>query len=145
MRTLDPRVLRAALAQSRSQRRRRGRKGMNLIEIMIVVAIIVILIGVLSYAAFEGWESFKVSQTKLQISEMGKLIHSEMMFAGADAPNSLSEVEGVKENMLKDGWGREFEYVSPGPGGQPFEIISYGRDGAEGGAGRDADIKYSEM
>ena len=43
-----------------------------------------------------------------------------------------------------DSWNNEFIYVSPGPDGRQYDIISYGADGQEGGSGYDADIKFSE-
>ena len=141
MKNLDPAVLRAALKRAK----RRGRRGMNLIEIMIVVAIIVILISVLSVAAFQAWESWKVSQTSLKINQLASMVHSEILLVGGKAPSSLKDLEGVKDDMLVDGWGREFEYVVPGPNNTPFDIISLGRDGSEGGSGRDKDLLYSEM
>lgn len=144
MRSLNPTVLRAALAEA-NKRNRRGRRGMNLVEIMIVIAIIVILISVLAVAAVQAFEASKVSTTKFQVNELGKLVMSEMMLVGGKAPNSLSELEGVKENMLVDGWGREFEYITPGPNGAAFDVISYGRDGSEGGSGRDGDIRFTDQ
>jgi len=47
--------------------------------------------------------------------------------------------------MPVDSWGNEFRYVSPGPGGHDFDIISLGADGNEGGSGNDADLKWSEV
>ncbi|MFT7518118.1 MAG: general secretion pathway protein G [Kiritimatiellia bacterium] len=141
MKNLDPKVLRAALKRSRA----RGRRGMNLIEIMIVVAIIVILISVLAVAAFQGWEAFKVSQTKIQMQQLATMVHSEILLVGGKAPSSLKDLDGIKENMMVDGWGREFEYIVPGPQNSPFDIISLGRDGSEGGSGRDKDLLYSEL
>ncbi|MFK7927667.1 MAG: type II secretion system protein GspG [Myxococcota bacterium] len=143
MRSLNPDVLREALASAKSKRR--SRRGMNLVEIMIVIAIIVILISVLSVAAIQAFEASKVSTTRLQVNEMGKMIMNETMLVGSKVPSNLSEVEGVKESMLVDGWGRELEYITPGPDGSAFDIISLGRDGAEGGSGRDGDIKFSDL
>ncbi len=48
------------------------------------------------------------------------------------------------EDVPRDSWGNEFVYVSPGPNGTPYDIISYGSDGQEGGTGNAADIKWSE-
>ena len=49
--------------------------------------------------------------------------------------------------MLRDGWNRPLKYVCPGrplaPGSSimaPYDLASYGRDGAEGGTGLDRDI-----
>ncbi len=139
---IDNRTLRAALKQAN---KRRARGGMNLVEIMIVIAIIVILISVLSVAAVQAYEASKVSTTKFKINQLGQQVLAETMLAGSDIPNNLKDVEGVKEDQLVDGWGREFAFEVPGPGDSPFDIVSLGRDGKEGGTGRDADLKYSEL
>ena len=46
--------------------------------------------------------------------------------------------------VIKDAWGQEFLYVTPGPGDppQPYDLWSLGADGAEGGEGPDADLLY---
>lgn len=127
------------------RRTRKARRGMNLLEIMIVVAIVVILIGVLGVGAFQAFQNFKVGQTKLKIQQIAQVVNSEIFMVGGDLPNSLSDIDGIKEGMRKDGWGREFEFVVPGPGDYAFDIISYGEDGTEGGTGRSKDIRYSEL
>ncbi len=45
---------------------------------------------------------------------------------------------------IEDAWGREFLYVTPGPGDppRPYDLWSLGADGAEGGEGPDADLLY---
>jgi len=48
------------------------------------------------------------------------------------------------QDVPKDAWGNDFIYVSPGPDGKPYDLISYGSDGTEGGTGNAADIKLSE-
>lgn len=55
------------------------------------------------------------------------------------------------ETVLRDGWGREFKYYSPGgpvergsTALRPYELASYGRDGAEGGKGLDRDIRSAD-
>lgn len=50
------------------------------------------------------------------------------------------------EEVPTDAWGNPFLYFSPGLHGQhPYEIISLGQDGVEGGKGFAADIKSWEM
>ena len=48
---------------------------------------------------------------------------------------------------VRDGWGLPFKYVCPGQPvavgssiSRPFDLASYGRDGAEGGKGLDRDV-----
>ena len=44
----------------------------------------------------------------------------------------------------KDPWGYEYVYLSPGMHG-PYDIISYGKDGEQGGEGNDKDINSWEI
>jgi general secretion pathway protein G len=46
----------------------------------------------------------------------------------------------LNKTVPKDPWGREYEYRTPGPGGLPFAIRSFGADGLEGGEGNDRDV-----
>ena len=39
----------------------------------------------------------------------------------------------------------QFLYVTPGPNGQAYDLISLGSDGQEGGNGNAADIRWSEQ
>jgi general secretion pathway protein G len=45
----------------------------------------------------------------------------------------------VKNSLLKDPWGKEYLFRSPGDHGE-FDIFSYGADGQSGGEGKNADI-----
>lgn len=53
--------------------------------------------------------------------------------SGWNGPYTESEIG-------KDPWGNDYIYKSPGSNSLPFEIISYGSDGKEGGEGNAADI-----
>ena len=53
------------------------------------------------------------------------------------ALNELVNSNYMREQMLKDGWGKKYIYNYPG------EIISYGRDGAKGGEDLNKDIIYA--
>jgi general secretion pathway protein G len=46
---------------------------------------------------------------------------------------------GYRDAEPLDGWERPFHYVVPGARG-PFDIVSWGEDGKEGGEGLDADL-----
>ena len=45
----------------------------------------------------------------------------------------------MKNSILKDPWGKEFQYRNPGEHGD-FDIFSYGADGQAGGDDKNADI-----
>ena len=60
-------------------------------------------------------------------------------------PASLNRPEryrqgGYVRRLPDDPWGNPYQYRQPGRDNRPFEIISLGADGQEGGEGNDADI-----
>lgn len=54
------------------------------------------------------------------------------------APTRWPE-DGYLPDLPTDPWGRPYVYRSPGEG-RGFDLISYGKDGKEGGEGLDADL-----
>jgi hypothetical protein len=55
-------------------------------------------------------------------------------------PDSLEELEELKDCHLVDAWGRPYQYKKTG---KSFQLLSLGRDGKPGGIGLDADIDLS--
>ena len=53
-------------------------------------------------------------------------------------------VPGFIKVLPKDPWGNPYAYVQPGKTG-PYDILSYGADGREGGSGADADITSNDV
>jgi general secretion pathway protein G len=138
------RRLRAALAPTRA--RRRSRRGMSLVEVMVVIAIILTLMSVLALGVFSIFSDSKVDTTKLTMSKVAQRV--EVYALRKKKPPStadgLAAVFG-NEKIPQDSWGNDFGYVSPGPNGKPFDLISYGADGQEGGSGNDEDIHWAEQ
>ncbi|MFG0328784.1 MAG: type II secretion system protein GspG [Phycisphaerales bacterium] len=48
-------------------------------------------------------------------------------------------------DQLLDPWGRPFLLVTPGPNGHPYEVLTYGADGAPGGEGANADLSSAGL
>ena len=46
----------------------------------------------------------------------------------------------LKKEVPADPWGRPYFYRSPGEGGRPYDLMSYGADGSPGGDGDGRDI-----
>ena len=46
----------------------------------------------------------------------------------------------IKEPDLKDAWGNEYRYTTPGTG-KGFDLVSLGADGKDGGEGENRDIR----
>jgi general secretion pathway protein G len=122
----------------------RNRRGMSLVEVMVVIAIILVLMSVVGFGALSIFQSSKIDTTMLTMGEVNKRVE---IYALKKGPPSTSE--GLKsafggEDVPKDSWGNDFIYVSPGPNGAKYDLISYGSDAQEGGTGNAADIRWSE-
>jgi general secretion pathway protein G len=61
----------------------------------------------------------------------------------ASAPESWNGPY-VNKAVAGDPWGNPYVYRVPGQNGLPFQLVSLGADGAEGGEGKDRDLKSDE-
>ena len=67
-------------------------------------------------------------------------------------PTSLEELRNstktgwdgpyMPREIPNDPWGNPYHYQSPGSNGEPFSMMSYGRDGQPGGEGEDKDVVH---
>ena len=132
--------------QLRNSLRNGSRRGMSLVEIMVVITIIVTLMGIIGFGVMSLYEDARVQTTKLQMGEVIKRVELYQL-KKKKAPGTsdgLAAVYGSADAVPKDDWGNPFTYLSPGPSGEDFDLISYGKDGSEGGTGNGEDIKWSE-
>jgi general secretion pathway protein G len=145
-------------------RRNRSRRGFTLIELLVVLVILALLAGLVLPRFLNRAKDANVSAAKTQIanfknalslyevdnqdvptSQQGLIALLEMP-GGSPQPRNwkgpyLSDVSSVP----KDPWGNDYVYEAPGPGGQPYIIVSYGEDGREGGTGYAADITSQDI
>ena len=135
---------------SRSSLRRR-RKGMTLVEIMIVLSIIGIVSTVLLVNVIGYLDEANAQATKITIRNIDQALLTYAAKHHGKYPSNSEGIGAVKnflsnEEVPHDAWDREFQYSSPGThGNHPYEIISLGKDGVEGGDGANADIHSWEM
>jgi len=130
--------------QMLSQRRRS--RGMTLIEIMVVIAILVMIAAAVGIAVIPRIEEARRDRASLDI----KNIEGALKLYYARKGNYPDTAAGLKslvdmqllEEMPKDPWGNDYVYTREG--GKPI-ITSYGRDGAPGGEGPDADISNRQQ
>ena len=137
--------------QAHAARRLRRDAGLTLIEIMVVIAILGLLMTVVAVNVAGSLQEGYVDTTKLQ---MEKIKGNLQMYAVKNKGKYPSTSEGLNaaakyfpdNKVPSDAWGNEFQYYSPGTNSdEPFELISLGRDGSEGGEDYDADIKSWEL
>ena len=115
------------------------------IGVAVWILLFALIIGMGFFAAFHGMAGAKLGVTEAQI---GMFEHSLKMYhMKHDAYPGESEGlqalvdDGQLQMIPLDPWGNPFEYRFPGSQGEgSYDIISYGKDGLEGGEGADADI-----
>ena len=118
---------------------RRRARGFSFIEVMVVVVIIGLLAGAVTLKVSHYMDAAKTNRAK---SDLATIVAAVEAFYVTNSRYPSND-EGLKDLPLKsrnDPWGKAYEYNSPGRNGEPFEVISFGADGHEGGEGINADI-----
>jgi len=142
----------------------RNKKGFTFIELMAVVIILGILAMYVMPRIFGRVDEAKVTAAKVQIKSFEqalKLFYLDNNFYPSTEQGLEALVEKPttgripekwreggyleKKSIPLDPWGHPYVYLSPGRNGEDYEIISYGKDGQEGGTGYDADISSTEI
>jgi general secretion pathway protein G len=141
-RRLRPRAARAAQA------------GFTLVELLVVLTIISLILGLIGPRVLNYLGESRVKTAKLQIESFGSALDlfyldagrypttSEGLNALVQRPSGAQVWTGpyLKNGKLPvDPWGNPYQYRSPADR-VPYEIVSFGADGREGGAGTAADI-----
>mgnify|MGYP001581258840 CR=1 FL=1 len=144
-------------------RNRPNRRGFTLLEIMVVVFILGILAAIVAPRLIGRTEDAKITEAKVQVRNFEtalKLFKLDSGFypsteQGLNAliasPSVGKQATGFKEGgyleqkkIPLDPWGLPYIYLSPGIHGD-FDLMSLGADGAEGGEGKNADIRNWDM
>jgi len=145
---------------SRLRKRFAGRRsitlGFSLMELMVVIVVIGLLASVVSVSVRSYMAAARRNAAKLEIT---KICEALQMYYDNELKGYPPESEGLElltkptkkfsegylKGKLTDPWGRPYEYLVPGPGKEPFEVISYGADGREGGSGDAADVSNLDL
>ena len=132
----------------------RGEGGCTLIEILVVITIIAMIMSLVGPRVLNYLGESKVKAAKIQIQSLGSALDlfnldtgrypntGEGLNALVQSPGTIPSWNGpyLKGGVVpNDPWGKAYVYRSPGEHG-PYDIMSYGADGQEGGTGTAADI-----
>ena len=129
-----------------------SRRGMTLVEIMVVITIIVGLMSVMAVQVLGALQEANVDTTKIKIRQVEQALQMYAIKHKGRFPSTSEGLAAASKYMPNPGevptdeWDNDFQYFSPGThGDSPYEIVSLGRDGKEGGDSYDADIKSWDM
>ena len=133
-------------------------RGMTLIEILVVLVLLAVIMSVVAGNYLGRGEKAKADAAKIEIGQISQTLDlyklevgrypttQEGLQALIAAPSGVSNWNGPywkKQSVPKDPWGNEYKYTSPGANA-PYDILSYGADGKEGGEGVNKDITSSQ-
>jgi len=131
---------------SRFHTLRHREKGLTLVEIMVVMAILGTIMAIVAVNVIGQMDEANVMATRLQ---MGKIEGDLSLYAAKKKGKFPSTSDGLEAaakyfpdgKVPVDAWGNEFQYFSPASNcDKNFELISYGKDGSQGGEDSNADL-----
>lgn len=133
--------------------RRKAQAGFTLVEILVVITIIGLIMALVGPRVLNYLADSKAKAAKIQIEsfssaldlyflDLGRYPNSNEGLAALTRGNNAPGWNGpyLRGGVVpNDPWGHTYVYRSPGTRA-PYEILSYGSDGQEGGSGTAADI-----
>jgi general secretion pathway protein G len=129
--------------------------GFTLVEILVVITIIGLIMGLVGPRVLNYLSESKVKAATIQMQSFSGALDlyyldlgrypttAQGLAALAQRPGGASAWNGpyLKNGAVpNDPWGHAYVYRSPSQHG-PYEIVSFGSDSQEGGAGTAADVK----
>jgi general secretion pathway protein G len=138
---------------SRTRRTHKGEAGFTLVEMLVVITIIGMIMALVGPRVLNYLGESKAKAAKIQIEsfssaldlyylDLGRYPSTNEGLAALTRSNNQPGWNGpyLRGGLVpSDPWGHGYVYRSPGERA-PFEIISLGSDGQEGGSGTAADI-----
>ena len=146
-------------AQRALDRRYASQQGFTLVEMLVVITIIGLIMGLIGPRVLNYLSESRVKAAKIQLQSFASALDLFCLDAGrfpstAEGLAALVQrtpgVSAWNGPYLKGGavpsdpWSHAYVYRAPGEHG-PYDIVSYGSDGQEGGSGNAADISLESM
>jgi general secretion pathway protein G len=143
----------AGHAQQKHERHA-AQQGFTLVEMLVVITIIGLIMGLIGPRVLNYLSESKVKAAKIQLQSFASALDLFYLDAGRFPSTAeglaalVQRTPGVTAwngpylkggNVPTDPWSHAYVYRAPGERG-PYDIVSYGSDGQEGGSGVTADI-----
>jgi general secretion pathway protein G len=136
-----------------------GQQGFTLVEMLVVITIIGLIMGLIGPRVLNYLSESKVKAAKIQLQSFGSALDLFYLDSGR-FPSTAEGLAALVQRTpgiaawngpyLKGGavphdpWNNPYVYRSPGEHG-PYDIVSYGSDGQEGGGGVAADLSLENL
>jgi general secretion pathway protein G len=129
-------------------------KGFTLIELMIVVVILGLLATMVMPKILSRPDQARQAKAAVDI----RSIQSALALFKTDTGRFPTTAEGLQalvanpglkgydsdgylDRVPTDPWGNKYLYISPGLHSKDYDLESFGKDGEDGGTGKDADVE----
>ncbi len=145
---------RRARSNETGEPRRDRDGGFTLVELLVVLVILSLIMGLVGPRVLNYLSDARVRSAKLQIDSLAAALDLFYLDAGRYPSQSEGLTVLIKRPPSVDGWngpylqqstlpldpwGKTYEYRVPGRNG-PYQIVSFGSDGREGGTDDAGDI-----
>ncbi|MBV8925058.1 MAG: type II secretion system major pseudopilin GspG [Bradyrhizobium sp.] len=140
-------------------RRLESEAGFTLVEMLVVITIIGLIMGLIGPRVLNYLSESKVKAARIQLQSFVTALDLFYLDAGR-YPSSAEGLSALVRptpgvaawngpylkggGVPSDPWNHAYIYRSPGERG-PYDIVSYGSDGQEGGSGVAADISLENL
>jgi general secretion pathway protein G len=136
-----------------------GEQGFTLVEMLVVITIIGLIMGLIGPRVLNYLSESKVKAARIQLQSFASALDLYYLDAGRYPSTAEGLAALVKQTpgvaawngpYLKGGsvptdpWNNAYVYRAPGEHG-PYDILSYGSDGQEGGTGVAADLSLENI
>ncbi len=128
---------------------RRIHRGFSLIEVIVAVTIIAIFAGLIAPQLLKRLSGAKQDQARTEASAIAAQVkiyltnrHESNIGSDIELSNLVPEYLESQDDLL-DPWGHKYLLLE-GTNGRDFDIVSYGKDGTQGGEGENADITHGK-
>src|SRR6201985_1375375 len=136
-----------------------GEQGFTLVEMLVVITIIGLIMGLIGPRVLNYLSESKVKAARIQLQSFASALDLYYLDAGRYPSTAEGLAALVKQtpgvaawngpyltggSVPTDPWNNPYVYRAPGEHG-PYEILSYGSDGQEGGTGVAADLSLENI